>query len=282
MNSFLTMMILLALGAAALVAVGNLIHARTAPASGGRVGSKAPLPRPAQPLKRQAVSPPAATVLPLRRPAPAMPAATPRPQRAPGGDLIALAGFADKGYMILPPTPISAPGVRSRVDELTTGKRFRGGLTNLAAGLDIALPLLEKAKPDRIRKLIIVSDGEPNKQLEQLPLLAARARMANVRICAIHVGPAGSGNEIRRLTETTPGGWYTEARTVGSLASAIRKAASDTQAHRSSRKAVVVFAVDGSSSMSEPIDGSGTSRIEALRKAIQDYLTVHVSNYGKN
>ena len=93
---------------------------------------------------------------------------------------------------------------------------------------------------------------------------------------------SGSGSEVKKLTEATPGGWYTEARTVGSLADAIRKAASDPQAHRSSRKAVVVFAVDGSSSMSEPIDGSATSRIEALRKAIQDYLTVHVSNYGKH
>lgn len=195
-------------------------------------------------------------------------------------DLIAIVGFSDKAYPILLPTGMSKPGIRKRVSQLTSPKYFRGGTTNLADGMEQALDILEKSH-GRVRRLLVISDGQPNVGVSRLPELAERARKSHVSICSIY---AGTGNSpiLQSMSDKTKGGWHTTARKMTDLAAAIRKAGHGAVSNwRSSRRGIMVICMDMSGSMIGDLsDEPGTSRIEACRDAVQGLLDHHAATYG--
>jgi hypothetical protein len=104
------------------------------------------------------------------------------------------------------------------------------GLTNLAGGLDAALPLLERSRPGRIRRLVIVSDDEPDHQdNHRLASLFERAGKVDIRMSYIHVGAAGAGAAEREFAASPRFGFCTEAVTVNVLTAVIRKAAAGSR-----------------------------------------------------
>lgn len=225
---------------------------------------------------------------PLRRPAAARPGAV--RQAAPSGtgthragtqdDLIAIVGFADKAYPILLPTPMSKPGIRQRVNQLTSPKYFRGGMTNLAAGMEQGLDYLERSQ-GRVRRLLVVSDGLPNIGEERLPALAERARDSHVSICSIYAGD-GNAPVLQSMSDKTKGGWHTTARKMTDLAAAIRRAGDGAVGNwRSPRKGIIVVCIDMSGSMIGDLPNQpGVSRIEACKAAIHALLDHHAATYG--
>ncbi|MEO0829907.1 MAG: vWA domain-containing protein [Pseudomonadota bacterium] len=195
-------------------------------------------------------------------------------------DLIAIIGFSNTAYPILLPTGMSKPGIRKRVSQLTSPKYFRGGATNLADGMEQALDMLEKSH-GRVRRLLVISDGEPNIGVSHLPALAERARKSRVSICSIY---AGSGNSpiLQSMSDKTKGGWHTTARKMNDLATAIRKAGNGAVSNwRSSRRGIIVICIDMSGSMIGDLPNEpGVSRIEACRDAVQGLLDHHAATYG--
>ena len=266
--------------------------------AGGRPGARPVRPAPVKVASpRQAArthrpaSRPAVVPQPAPRSAPkAAPVARPhhqggtsRPVGTPGAirdDLIAIVGFADTAYPILMPTAMSLPGIRERVNQLTSPKYFRGGTTNLADGMDRALEMLERSH-GRVRRMLVISDGEPNVGVSLLPELAERAKHSHVSICTIYAG-VGNSPLLQSMSDKTRGGWHTTARKMTELAAAIRRAGQGAVGNwRSPKRGIMVICVDMSGSMAGDLSNEpGVSRIEACKAAIHGLLDHHAATYG--
>ncbi len=202
------------------------------------------------------------------------------PGGAASADRIAIVGFSDKSYIILPPTLMSEAGVRTRIDQLT-GKYFRNpGLTNLAAGMEQALSFLEKAPRGVLRRMVVIGDGEPNIGNDRLVALADRARNSHVSICTIFAGQ-GNAPIFQSVSDKTVGGWKTSVSQLADLAGALRRAGANLGAGRSRRRAIIVVVIDMSASMTASLAGEpGVTRIEACRRALHAMLDWHAATYG--
>jgi Mg-chelatase subunit ChlD len=286
-----------------VVAAFAMESGRSGRDGGGRSAGPRSGTRPVRPAPLKAASTPRPTARPTTVPQPA-PCPTPkvppvarsphvaqpqhqsgasRPLGSPGAirdDLIAIVGFADTAYPILMPTAMSLPGIRERVDQLTSPKYFRGGTTNLADGMERALGMLEKSH-GRVRRMLVISDGEPNVGVSLLPELAERAKRSHVSICTIFAG-VGNSPLLQSMSDKTKGGWHTTARKMAELAAAIRRAGQGAVGNwRSSKRGIMVICVDMSGSMAGDLSNEpGVSRIEACKAAIHGLLDHHAATYG--
>lgn len=288
-----------------VVAAFAMESGRSGRDGGGRSTGQRPAARPARPAPVKApVSPrqaapvyrpvtrPVVVPQPASRPAPKTTPVTRSPQHQGGAsrpvgapaairdDLIAIVGFADTAYPILMPTAMSLPGIRERVNQLTSPKYFRGGTTNLADGMERALGMLEKSH-GRVRRMLVISDGEPNVGVARLPELAERAKHSHVSICTIYAG-VGNSPLLQSMSDKTKGGWHTTARKMTELAAAIRRAGQGAVGNwRSPKRGIMVICVDMSGSMAGDLSNEpGVSRIEACKAAIHGLLDHHAATYG--
>jgi hypothetical protein len=238
--------------------------------------SSATLPQPST-MSPAHIAPPLQRALPSGRPA-----ARPAHGLTAGAseqDYVGIVGFNGRAFPVLLPTPISDSGVVGRIRQLATPNRFRGGCTNLSAGLVLGLDWLARWR--RIRRIVVVSDGEPNVDTHLLADLAARARAERVSLCAIHIGD-GANNPLRDLARATVGGWFESVGSFVALGEAMHRAG-EVDRGGNQRRAVIVLLVDLSGSMATYFPGAPGAgrRIDALVAAVLAWRDYHGRSYNQ-
>jgi Ca-activated chloride channel family protein len=103
------------------------------------------------------------------------------------GDIVSILAFDTRTELVVPPTTLS-PGTRAQV-EADLGRIALGGDTCISCGIEEGLAQLASAG-DRVTKMIVLSDGDANHGVRDVPgfrSMAARARERGVAITTIGV-----------------------------------------------------------------------------------------------
>lgn len=217
----------------------------------------------------QKPTPPSNDAPPLRPPQrtlqrqPQRPLQLSRPQAAaPKPDRIGLVGFHEHGFVIARPAEPFAPWL---VERSQTLRQRLGGRTNIADGLRQALHLLESAPPGIYRKIWLLSDGEPNVEVEALGPLVAACHQSRINLNTIGFGDAYDELLLRRLADATHRGKFVPVQGLRELTRAL--AETDLPARAGPRRAeTAVLVIDCSGSMAEPMEGR--SKIAVVEEAI--------------
>ena len=99
-------------------------------------------------------------------------------------------------------------------------------VTNLAAGLTLALDQLAKVRADR-RNIVVITDGAANVDVACLPGAISRAQASRVRIFTIGIGNAADSDYDRDLLVNMArwtGGRFSSAHSFQALCQALRRA----------------------------------------------------------
>ena len=180
----------------------------------------------------------------------------------PKPDQIGLVGFHEHGFIIARPAEPFAPWLLERSQTL---RQRLGGRTNIADGLRQALHLLEATPPGIYRKIWLLSDGEPNVEVEALGPLVAACRQSRINLNTIGFGDAYDELLLRRLADATHRGKFVPVQGLRELTRAL--AETDTPARSGPRRAeTAVLVIDCSGSMTEAMEGR--TKIAVVEEAI--------------
>jgi len=181
---------------------------------------------------------------------------------SPKADRIGLIGFHEHGFVIARPAEPFAPWL---VERSQTLHRRLGGRTNIADGLRQALYLLEITPPGIYRKIWLLSDGQPNVEVEALGPLVAACRQSRVNLNTIGFGDAYDELLLRRLADATHRGKFVPVQGLRELTRTLVEA--NLPARNSSRRSEsAVLVIDCSGSMAEPMEGR--TKIAVVEEAI--------------
>lgn len=136
---------------------------------------------------------------------------------------VAVVGFSDTARLCHRLAPVGAANGRLSCAVRSLQPR---GLTNLSAGLALALDQLSTAGVSR-GNLVVITDGGANKGTSSLSGLLDRAKRSRVRIFTIGVGNNGNGDYDRDLLvkmARSTGGRFASAHSFGTLCQALARA----------------------------------------------------------
>ena len=117
----------------------------------------------------------------------AVQAATTAVDRLNDGDVVSVVGFDTRTQVIVPPTTVG-PGTRSRIVADIRGLTL-GGDTCISCGIEEGIALLDQ-NPGKVTRMIVLSDGDANNGVRDVPgfrSMAQRARDRGVAITTIGV-----------------------------------------------------------------------------------------------
>ena len=137
--------------------------------------------------------------------------------------LVGVVGFSDDAVLYHPARPVGRffGGLNRSLDCLKPK-----GLTNLSAGVELALNQLARTNTHR-GNLVIITDGTANEQNFRLPGLLQQARSQGARIFSIGVGNVGDTSYDKKLLikmANSTGGRFSSAHSYETLCRALRKA----------------------------------------------------------
>jgi Mg-chelatase subunit ChlD len=137
--------------------------------------------------------------------------------------LVGVVGFSDDAVLYHPACPVGRffGGLNRSLDCLKPK-----GLTNLCAGVELALKQLARTNTHR-GNLVIITDGAANEQNFRLPGLLQQARSQGARIFSIGVGNVGDTSYDKKLLikmANSTGGRFSSAHSYETLCRALRKA----------------------------------------------------------
>ena len=137
--------------------------------------------------------------------------------------LVGVVGFSGDAVLYHPARPVGRYfGALNRSLDCLRPK----GLTNLSAGMELALNQLARTDTHR-GNLVIITDGAANEQKSRLPGLLQRARSQGARIFSIGVGNVGDTSYDKELLikmANSTGGKFSSAHSYETLCRALRKA----------------------------------------------------------
>lgn len=192
------------------------------------------------------------------------------PPRGAAPDIVGVIDFNCHATIRLPLTSVNDPRALSRLPIRA------GGTTKLDIGLRTAREMLANVSRGIIRRIVVISDGEPNCDATALATQAKLCRDSWVTVDSIFIGAVGTtgADTLAAISRSTVNGVAMAASTVHALRQSVlsRRAAS----HR--RQGATVFLVDSSSSMSEALDGK--TRMDAALDALQEYVAIKRVKHG--
>lgn len=89
-------------------------------------------------------------------------------------DELALVAYDDQVNLVLPLMPVDEPTVRAAVDSI-----YAGNTTNLSGGWLKGLETLRAASPDRLRRVLLLTDGQANVGITEPGVLTKITKEAN-------------------------------------------------------------------------------------------------------
>jgi Mg-chelatase subunit ChlD len=194
-------------------------------------------------------------------------------QWAVHGESIGYIAFADKADVKLPLVSVNDPAALSAPLSLTAG-----GQTNLTAALDLANALLHGAPQGAVKRLVVISDGFPNLKTDGLIRAACGCREACISVDVVFIGEdPDAAALLRRVSGSTINGYFIKADELAHIRRAVVRA--DPLPH--TREGATVVAIDTSGSMSEPLRGTTTTRLQAAVRAAIDLAVTRRVAFGR-
>jgi Ca-activated chloride channel homolog len=129
-------------------------------------------------------------------------------QRLSDGDSVSVLAFDERAQTVVPPTIIDGASRARVVDALRT--IVVGGNTCVSCGIETGLGLAGGA-PGRVAKMVLLSDGEANRGVRDVPgfrAIAARARERNVAITTVGVDISYNEQALSALALASNGRHY--------------------------------------------------------------------------
>lgn len=144
-------------------------------------------------------------------------------------DRFALVSFADNAIVQSPLVNI-ATGTRAYLNNVVSSIRASGG-TNMGAGLNSALNLLENNHSQRAKKILLLSDGQANQGItdpNQLAQLAAGATQYGAVLSSIGMGLGFNENLMAKLADYGMG-HYSYLEDLSGLSTILARDLNDTR-----------------------------------------------------
>lgn len=181
-------------------------------------------------------------------------------------DVLGIIAFSDEARPVLPLVSVIAPETLSAPLQLNAN-----GNTNTTAALRMANKWLSRLPKHIVRRVTLISDGEPNRETDSLNQTVSMMRANYITIDSIYCGTSPTGAEVlRNISASTVGGHFHTATSFQALSDLVTSAAA--RLHR--RQGATVILVDTSTSMEESMPGGGGTRIGAAIKACQSVALV--------
>jgi len=181
-----------------------------------------------------------------------------------GADRIGIVGFNNKGFVIARPAHPHAPWLYERSQMLHTKV---GGMTNMACGLRQALELLRWAPEGVLRRIWLLSDGQPSDREDTIMAAVAEACRLRVNINTIGFGDEYNAELLHRISATTHHGEFVHAETLRHLAGLLQRSRPNQERHRAE---TTILTIDLSESMGWPMEGK--PRVRVVEEAIAHLL----------
>lgn len=173
-----------------------------------------------------------------------------------GSDRIALVVFNDDGKPLAVPAKPFAPWLQSRIQQLPLS--ISGNCTNLAAGFDASIKMLQRTPPGIQRRIWLLSDGLPNRDTARIQSLVRIARDSHININTVQFGDNGHANAqlLKTIANGTHNGTFYRIGNLRDLKHALMRGSKrigPTRRHH--RSETTVFCIDTSGSMLGSMEG---------------------------
>jgi hypothetical protein len=191
--------------------------------------------------------------------------------RTYGCDQVGIVGFNTTAFPLVPPCPAFDHRLQAAIATLPS--RCTGG-TNLTAGLRESLALLKQAPSGYLRRLWLLTDGEPNCEVDGIFPAVADAGAAWVNINTIGFGDSYDRGLLERIAAGTHRGRFVPVQSLRELTDALladqRPARAGGRWHH--RAEVTVLALDLSPSMRGPMEGR--TKLAVVQEAVTRLLAL--------
>jgi hypothetical protein len=194
-----------------------------------------------------------------------------RPGRRYGADMIGLGIFHDDYRLIANPVEAHNAKLQELITSLPDQVGGRG--TNLTAGLLGAVRMADRAPAGCLRRVWVLSDGDPNTDVDGLYRAVDEARKRRININTIGFGNPGARQYdpelLKRISKATHNGRFVP---VDSLRSLSRTLVGNQTSHhrRHHRQEITVMSIDCSLSMNTDMEGK--RRIDVVVEALTHLL----------
>lgn len=190
-------------------------------------------------------------------------------------DMLALVEFGSAPRTVLPMTSVVNPQVIPACRQLTAN----AGGTALDKGLETAMQLLTTVDRKIIRRVVLISDGEPTCPAASLMSIAQRMAQQQIRLDCISVGPQAGSQLLHSLAKATYRGHFFAAGNFKALAGAVLKHVESGRRHRF--RGATVLLIDASGSMNGPMPMEPRrSRIQACQEVAEAFVKAQRRLYG--
>jgi hypothetical protein len=193
------------------------------------------------------------------------------PGKRYGADMIGLGIFHDDYRLIAKPMEAHNAKLQELITSLPDQVSGRG--TNLTAGLMGAVRMAERAPAGCLRRVWVLSDGDPNIDVDGLYRAVEEARKRRININTIGFGNPGAREYdpelLKRISKATHNGRFVPVDSLRSLSRAL-VGNSRNHHHRHHRQEITVMSIDCSLSMNA--DMKGKRRIEVVVEALMHLL----------
>jgi Mg-chelatase subunit ChlD len=182
-----------------------------------------------------------------------------------GTDYVGLVGFNDSAFVIARPAEVYAAWLQQRA--MTLHERV-GGHTNIADGLRKANEMLTYAPPGALKRIYLLTDGIPDREVGQIMPMVEQARRAYTNINTIGVGDPEQFDRalLERVAAATHNGRFVSVQSLRELTDALIAGGNGTTNMRSHRSETAVIVCDCSGSMAHLMDGK--SKIAVVEESL--------------
>lgn len=185
-------------------------------------------------------------------------------------DRIGLVIFHDTAFRIAEPSEPHDARLQERIVSLPS--LVAGGYTNLTDGLRVAAQMASRAPAGWLRRIWLLTDGAPNRELEGVWSAVNEARSLKININTIGFGDPGAPlydpDLLNRIAAATHNGRFVPVDSLRALSAALVGEARPGRRHH--RPEVTVMAIDCSLSMQDPMEGK--RRIDVVVEALTHLL----------
>ncbi len=187
-----------------------------------------------------------------------------------GSDRVALVGFHDRAFVIARLADVYAPWLQERSSRLH--EKVAGTGTNITDGLRTAIDIVRSTPAGLLRRIWLLSDGYPNREMVGIDGVVRDAVAAHVNINTIGFGDSFDEALLRRIAGHTHNGKFFSVRSLRELTQALVIAGGDGSGRnrRNHRSEATVLALDLSRSMLMPMEGK--TKVRVLEEAILHLL----------
>lgn len=185
-----------------------------------------------------------------------------------GSDRIGIVGYHDSAFVIAKPAEPHAPWLQKRLINLR--EKIGGSGTNIADGLRKGIQMLCKTPPGILRRLWLLTDGEANRETDQIMPMVNKAFKNRININTIGFGNDGEydKNLLCQISSATHNGKFIAVNSLRELTNALIRSAGNGNGLKNTRhrSETTMLVLDFSPSMTCSMEGK--RRIDIVEEAV--------------